>query len=103
MKPTFPERLSTAATPVFREVPPAVLSGTDVFAPTSSAFNLPEGALWSTEPRRNRVVHCLAGQLWITQAGDDRDIVLSAGETFAPHPKGRVVIQALAESRLQLA
>lgn len=103
MKPTFPERLSTAATPVFREVPPAALGGAGVMARTSREFNLPKGALWSTEPRHDLTVHCVDGQLWITQAGDGRDIVLTTGETFAPQPKGRVVIQALSDSRIQLA
>jgi hypothetical protein len=102
MKPTFPERLSTA-TPVFREVPAASLGGVGVTAPTSSEFNLPRGALWSTGPRRDLAVHCIAGQLWITQAGDGRDTVLRTGETFTPASKGRVVIQALTDSRIQLA
>lgn len=98
MKPTFPERL-TAASPVFREIP---LTRGSV-APTPGAFDLPHGALWSIEPQRGLTIHCAQGELWITQAGDDRDTILSAGDAFAPRPKGRIVIQALSEARVVLA
>ena len=98
MKPTCPERLSTSATPVFREVP-----GVSVLPRPATTFALPQGSLWSTEPRRGLPIHCVEGQIWITQAGDGRDVVLCPGETFIPGPKGRVVVQALLDSRIELA
>ena len=97
MKPTFPERL-TAASPVFREIPLA----RGQVASTPGAFDLPHGALWSTEPQRGLTIHCAQGELWITQAGDDRDTVLSVGKAFVPRAKGRVVVQALSDARVML-
>jgi hypothetical protein len=69
---------------------------------TPGEFSLPQGALWGASPRPDVRVHCLQGELWITQAGSGDDIVLLAGETFTPAPKGRVVIQALSDARVGL-
>ena len=98
MKPTFPERLG-AASPVFREIPLT----REAVVPTPGAFDLPQGALWSIEPQRGLTIHCAQGELWITQAGDDRDTVLSVGDAFAPRAKGRIVVQALSDARVVLA
>ena len=40
-------------------------------------------------------IHCLGGNLWITQAGDQRDIVLYAGEKFTLDRRGLTLITAL--------
>src|SRR5213592_2515990 len=98
MKPTFPEPLG-AASPVFREIPMT----REAVASTPGAFDLPQGALWSVEPQRGLTIHCAQGELWITQAGDDRDTILTAGRAFAPRPKGRIVVQALSDARVVLA
>jgi hypothetical protein len=101
MRPTCPERLS-AARPIFREIP-APVRPSPVGSSTAGDFDLPADALWSIDPHQGLTIHCAQGQLWITQAGDGRDIVLASGEAFAPRSKGRVVIQALSDSRIQLA
>jgi hypothetical protein len=99
MKPTCPERLSSpSVTPVFRELPAAELP--QLRDRTPGEFDLPARALWSLDPRPDIAVHCLSGQLWITQAGDGRDIILLAGESFTPAAKGRVVVQALSDARV---
>jgi hypothetical protein len=106
MKPTCPEHLSASAlTPVRREIrlpaPDAVLPP-QIVGGTPAEFDLPHGALWGTSPRLGLRVRCALGQLWITQAGIADDVVLLAGETFTPAPKGRVVIQALTDARVGL-
>lgn len=100
MRPNCPERLSCPSiTPVFRELPATA----PIARPAPAEFDLPGGALWSTEPHRAMEIRCEDGQLWVTQAGNERDVVLLAGETFVPAPKGRVVVQALTHSRLRVA
>ena len=49
-----------------------------------------------------RVVQCGEGKLWITQEGDQRDHLLQCGKCFESTLAGRIVITALADSRLTL-
>jgi Protein of unknown function (DUF2917) len=44
---------------------------------------------------RGLEIHCLGGNLWITQSGDHRDIVLYAGEKFTLDRRGLSLITAL--------
>lgn len=46
---------------------------------------------------RLRIV-CQQGQLWLTQYGDSRDIILAAGEGFTVEQSAAVVISALQNS-----
>jgi hypothetical protein len=48
------------------------------------------------------MVICLRGRLWITQERDPNDYVLTPGELFIVSRRGTVLIQALAESTLQI-
>jgi len=106
MKPTCPERLSASSlTPVRREIrrsaPDPVLPP-QLLRRTPDEFDLPHGALWGTSPGPGLRIRCTRGQLWITQAGSTDDVVLLAGDTFTPAPRGRVVIQALTDARVVL-
>ncbi|MEO5883643.1 MAG: DUF2917 domain-containing protein [Caldimonas sp.] len=47
-------------------------------------------------------VECVSGTLWVTQDGDLRDIVLSAGESFAFDQRGGALISALDDARFLL-
>lgn len=47
-------------------------------------------------------VTCLEGTVWITQAGDPRDIVLAAGDEFAVNRRGSVLLQAMREARVRV-
>lgn len=49
-----------------------------------------------------RRVECVTGSLWITQDGDLRDIVLTAGESFAFDHQGDALISALDDSSFLL-
>lgn len=46
---------------------------------------------------------CRAGRCWLTQAGDSRDIILDPGDEFAAITNGRLIITAVAPSRLTLS
>jgi hypothetical protein len=51
---------------------------------------------------RWRAILCLDGVIWITQDGDLNDHVISAGEMFLISQAGDVLIQGLADARLQI-
>jgi len=51
-------------------------------------------------PRPRLVVE--HGRVWVTQTGEGRDHILAPGEGVNLHPRGRVVVQALAEADLVL-
>jgi hypothetical protein len=49
---------------------------------------------------RGLAVCCLAGELWVTQHGDRKDVVLAPGEQLALDRPGLAVVQALTPARL---
>jgi hypothetical protein len=42
----------------------------------------------------HHAIHCVSGKVWVTQAGDSRDHILSAGQTLEVESPDVVVIQA---------
>jgi hypothetical protein len=46
---------------------------------------------------------CHSGSVWVTQEGDPRDIIVSAGESFALDRKGPTLVQALEQSAVSFA
>ena len=48
-------------------------------------------------------VACLEGTVWITQAGDPRDHLLTAGEVFAVSRRGAVLVEAVRDARVQVS
>ncbi len=47
-------------------------------------------------------VYCREGCCWLTVEGDNRDHILTAGNSHSIRLSGRVVLTALAKTRLQL-
>lgn len=58
-----------------------------------------EGLLAIRDGRATRVV-CESGSLWITQEGDSRDSIISAGESFTIRYQGLTILTALEPSQL---
>ncbi len=59
--------------------------------------------VWSAEgDNRWRAILCLEGRVWITQKGDARDHAIEAGEMFLISRPGKVVVQALDRTRIQI-
>jgi len=44
----------------------------------------------------DRVIRCISGTVWVTQAGDSRDHILAEGHTLVVESPDVVVIQAFA-------
>lgn len=55
--------------------------------------------LFTLDPERELQLSCLDGVLWITIEGDIRDHVLTPGDGLPLPAGGRVVIQAIRDSR----
>lgn len=47
-------------------------------------------------------VHCREGCCWLTVEGDNRDHILTAGHRHTIRQSGRVMVTALAKTRVQL-
>ncbi len=51
---------------------------------------------------RGLQIRCQSGKLWITQADDEQDYVLRAGERFIVGKPGLVLVQSLGEGSVQV-
>lgn len=68
------------------------------FGDAPTAFvRLTEGDLWAQVPTRTGAItlECVAGEIWVTQAGSAADVLLSPGDAFATRGTGKVIVQAL--------
>ena len=63
-------------------------------ADTSRLVTLPHNTIHSLIDGQGTLIACLAATVWITQDGDERDIVLTAGETFRIDRPGLTLINA---------
>lgn len=69
--------------------------------PLTATIVLGEGQVWGhTAGREPLHLRCKTGLLWITAEGEKRDVILHPGETWTAHRRGRVVVEALAPSRM---
>ena len=66
-------------------------------------IELARGKLWrAVGNNRWRAILCMDGVIWITQDGDLRDHLISAGEMFLVSQAGEVLVQGLTDARLQI-
>jgi hypothetical protein len=79
---------------------PIVNTRTD---PLPRDLRLDHKALYSLPDASGLALTCGEGVLWLTVDGDPRDFVLEAGETFETRDHGRVLVYALAPSRISVA
>lgn len=68
----------------------------------NGARSLDKGLIRRLHAEPGRRVECLSGAIWITQDGDLRDVVLSAGEAFDFDRRGAALLSAFADSRYLL-
>ncbi len=57
-------------------------------------------AIERVEGAKGRQITCLDGVVWITQANDARDVVLSRGQSFIVDRKGLTVVFALKDAAI---
>jgi len=70
-----------------------------VFPQTSAGprrIVLSENSFWSAYGRSREIeIDCREGEVWITQEGDSRDVILHAGQQFRSEGRGLLVVQAM--------
>jgi len=80
-------------------------------APAHSTLNvqdnlrlcLDHGKVLSLEgDNRGRIISCRQGMMWITQPGDPSDYRLTAKEAFTVTRRGRIVVQAMENSVVEV-
>ena len=64
--------------------------------------DLSAGSILRVSDGQGRAIAVFEGQVWITQQGDQRDIVLAAGESFSLDHQGLTLVQAFRDSKLML-
>ena len=68
----------------------------------SSTLTLSPSSVLALQDGTGTRVLCRTGSLWVTQEGEVKDSVVSAGEVLTIHRPGRTVISALEASTLML-
>lgn len=63
-------------------------------------IRLPERAVHRLEAARGQQITCLEGVVWLTQANDHRDIILTRGQSFILDRRGLAVVFALKEAAI---
>jgi hypothetical protein len=63
-----------------------------------SCFDLRKHQLMRLDDARGAAIVCLQGELWLTQDGDYRDIVLAPGDRFSLDHAGVTLVTALRAS-----
>jgi hypothetical protein len=69
----------------------------------SAELRLKNGNLLTLDDSQHVSVDCLEGSLWITQDGDPRDVILSAGRSFRIDRTSRVMVFATSDARLLIS
>ena len=62
-----------------------------------------KGAILVVLQPAGKTVTCVRGSLWITQDGDPKDVVISAGDRYTLVRAGRMLVSGLEASSVMLA
>ena len=62
-----------------------------------------KGAILVVLKPAGQTVNCVRGSLWITQDGDLKDVVISAGDSYTLERPGRMLVSGLEASSVMLA
>ncbi len=54
------------------------------------------------EAQSKMAIECKSGVIWVTHSGDLRDYVLRAGRSCMPNGSGNLVIEAIADARVDI-
>jgi Protein of unknown function (DUF2917) len=65
-------------------------------------IRLPVRSIHRLDSAKGQQITCLDGVVWVTQANDNRDIILSKGQSFVVDRKGLAVVFALKEAAIAI-
>jgi hypothetical protein len=54
------------------------------------------------ETQPQMAIECKEGVIWVTHSGDPQDYMLRAGRHYIPKGKGSLVIEAIADARVDI-
>ena len=64
-------------------------------------ITLTANSLWSAYCNPNEIqIECQEGEVWITQEGDHRDIIIEAGQGYRVEKRGLLIVQAIGSARI---
>lgn len=63
-------------------------------------MRLPARSIQRLDGAKGQQITCLGGVVWLTQANDNRDIILSKGQSFIIDRNGLTVVFALKEAAI---
>lgn len=66
------------------------------------AAHLLSRQVFNLRARKGQRIECRTGQLWITQDGDPRDVILDANQCFTLDRSGHTLVSALEDSSFML-
>lgn len=82
---------------------PAASAIQNVRGKANDCISLQAGQVWALEgDNRWRMVVCVRGEIWVTQEQDLEDYVLAAGEMLVVNQRGKVVIGARQDARVEI-
>lgn len=67
-------------------------------ATPAAELTIDHGTCHSIHRPQGKVVRCLEGGLWITHDGDQRDVVLLAGQEYVSKGHGRMLLYGLSDA-----
>ena len=66
------------------------------------AAHLQRRQTFNLQARKGQRIECRTGQLWITQDGDPRDVILAADQCFTLDRSGHALVSALEDASFVL-
>lgn len=71
-------------------------------ATTSQPAYLMRRQTFSLNTRKGQRIECRTGQIWVTQDGDSRDVILGSDESFTLDRSGHTLVSALEDASFVL-
>jgi len=71
-------------------------------APLSQPAYLMRRQTFNLSTRKGQRIECRTGQIWITQDGDSRDVILGSDESFTLDRSGHTLVSALEDASFVL-
>ncbi|MBC8106371.1 MAG: DUF2917 domain-containing protein [Anaerolineae bacterium] len=70
--------------------------------PRTDRLRLANGAVATFADCTSLQIRAIDGQLWITQEGDARDVIVRPGMSYLSNRRGKLVVQALDRSVIEV-